>query len=319
MTATDSTPKLSESAWVAPQRRARVAVRGPDARAFLHRMSTQHVEALGPGESRLSVLTSQKGRVVDVVHHLTLADDEVVLLGAHEAGAALVEWLDGFLFVEDAELEDLSAAGGVVVVAGAQAPEVVAALLPGADALEPWAMAREGALLVVRSFPVGDGAPAYLLWDADSSEAELSRRCEDAGATKVSAAALDDARIEAGTPAAPGEVSDRYNPLELALHDAIHWAKGCYIGQEVIARIDNYGKQARQLVVVEAGDGAGLRVGDELRADDRVVGELTSVASDGRRGLAVIKHKGDVDGATLEAGDAVVSAHRGIAAQQPHD
>ena len=84
----------------------------------------------------------------------------------------------------------------------------------------------------------------------------------------------EDFRVKAGIVSAPEEINDKYGPLELGLHDALHWAKGCYIGQEVISRIDNYQKQTKHLIGVSAQKK--LSVGDEIYRDDKKVGVITS-------------------------------------------
>jgi folate-binding protein YgfZ len=256
-------------------------------------MSTQHVEALAPGEARLNVLTNDKGRVVDVVHHVGL-DDGALLIGQGSDPRAIAEWLDGFLFSEDAEAEPAPVEARWV--AGADAPTA-----------QPWAWVEgRGA----RSFDVvigGERVPRWL-WLGDAPEGEL-----------LDDEAWESARVAAGVPAWPAEVSDRFNPLELALHDALHWAKGCYIGQEVIARIDNYGKQARHLV--------GLRgrcaVGDAVILDDKKIGEVTSAcpprADELPNALAVVKLRGELDGRDVVVGGEKARTTLRLAAQEPHD
>lgn len=307
---------LRDGAVAVAERRGVVRLRGADARSFLHRMTTQHTEALAPGEAALNVLPNKQGRCVDLVHQLTLAEDDVALLSALPEGETTRDWLDEFLFVEDVEVEDETAASATALVAGADA----AALL-GAEGLAPWAMARSGARVVVRTFDLGgpdEAWPAFWVWETDTtSEALLS----DLGATAVPD--VEAARVASGVPAAPGEVCDRYNPLELALHDAIHWAKGCYIGQEVIARIDNYGKQSRQLVGLALDELAGVIPGVDVTRDGKVVGAVTSVApgrvDGGISALAVVKHKGDASGATFDVAGQAATVLSRRAEQVPHD
>lgn len=318
--------------------RARVQVKGRDARGFLHRMSTQAVEALGPEEARLSVLTNRQGRIVDVVHHLTLAEDEVVLIGTKPDGAALVTWLDEFLFVEKVELFDLSAEGAIILVAGKGAPDVVEAMVAGAGALSPWAMVAAERRIVVRTFdlvtPAGEPIPSFLVWDREAEASALEKVAVGAGATEAEPDVLEAARVAAGVPAAEAEVSERYNPLELDLYDAIHWSKGCYIGQEVIARIDNYGKQARRLVglVLDEEGRRRVRAGDGIDAAGKAAGEVTSVSPIFVEGLpsalAMLRHRGDVYGQVYGQKVRVVASDgtpvpatvvKRVAAQEPHD
>jgi folate-binding protein YgfZ len=300
--------------------RGLVRLHGADARAFLHRMSTQHCEALAPGESVLNVLPDKQGRCVDLVHQLVLAEDDVLLISGWDTPTRTIEHLDGFLFVEEIELEDATATGGLALLTGQGATDVAERVVSGAGELARWSTAQQGARVVTRTFDhVGDAgaAPAFFVWDRERDTAALLASLEVS-----TAEGLDDARVAAGIPAVPGEVSDRYNPLELALHDAIHWAKGCYIGQEVISRIDNYGKQARQLVALALEDVTDVQRGADVVNGDKIVGEVTSVASRAQPGvsaLAVIKHKGDTAGLTLRVGERAARVVARDAEQLPHD
>src|SRR5690606_30016461 len=110
------------------------------------------------------------------------------------------------------------------------------------------------------------------------------------GAVLATAEDAEVARIAAGAPgeaAGAGELVEKFNPLDLGLHDAIHWAKGCYIGQEVIARLDTYQKQTKHLVGLVFDDGALARLapGAPVFADGKAAGEVTSVAPRSLDGL----------------------------------
>jgi folate-binding protein YgfZ len=293
--------------------RARVFVSGSDAAAFLHRLSTQHVSELRPGEARLNCFTTDKGRLKDIVHHVVV-DDGIWLIG-HGAlrGADLVAWLDRYLFSEKVVLVDKDADVGAVDVDAATAAGL------GADAgALPWSAAIKGPLVIVRGFDVvdaaGAAAPRFVVVGPQSA----------LPAVTVDAAAGRAVDVAAGVPST--EVSEAHTPLDLGLHDAIHWAKGCYIGQEVIARLDTYGKQRKQLVAVVVDADRDLAVGAAVAAEG-VSGVVTSLVpralGAGRpRALAVVK--GDL--AALDAGAGVDVDVAGPArlvaratAQRPHD
>ncbi len=295
---------FSTSFVVDASQRACVLVRGADAPAFLHRLCTQHVKDLTPGEARLSALTTDKGRLVDVVHHVVL-EEGVLLVGTVLGSDALCAWLDRYFFTE--KLEFAAAGTGAVVVDAAQAAAVVA----GADTLAPWASARSGSVVAVRTFDrVVDGVavPAVLLLALESAALPAPNTAPDVDADRL---------LAAGAPVA--EISEAHTPLDLELHDAIHWAKGCYIGQEVIARLDTYGKQRKRLMAVEA-SGA-VHVGEAVSLEGATVGVVTSVGTNGVRGLAMVKLASDVDDTAATVGPTAVSARlrRRHAAQQAHD
>jgi aminomethyltransferase len=294
--------------------RPRVIVRGRDGPAFLHRLSTQHVNALPPGEARLNVLTTDKGRIKDVVHHAVLDADTLLLVGHRLTSDDLAAWLDRYCFNEAATFEVL--AGPAVLVDAATAETVV----PGALGLAPWAMARHGEVVALRTFDRHDATgaviPVCLLVGLGPAATLPS---PDTAADVDAAAAM-----AAGVPMA--EMSEAHTPLDLELHDAIHWAKGCYIGQEVIARLDTYGKQRKRLVALVAADG--VAVGDEVVIDGAVVGAVTSavprpLSSSSPRALALVKLAADALPCAVvirgPAGDRAATAHLRHAAQVPHD
>ena len=297
--------------------RGRVVVSGPDGPAFLHRLSTQHVSARAPGDACLNVLTNDKGRIVDVVHHVITGPGAILLVGHRKSADDLIAWLDRYCFSEQASF---AAHDGACVLADAVTADGV---VPGAATLVPWAAVHRGDVIAVRTFDRvdADGAvvPMVLL---------LAPSMADLPAPTMSA---DDDAIAAMAAGVPGaEMGDAHTPLDLELHDAIHWAKGCYIGQEVIARLDTYGKQRRRLVSVVADDAA---VGDSVVVHvdgaDVVVGAVTSsvprpLSETSPRALALVKLGADMlpASATLKAADGLTrpaTLQARHTAQSPHE
>jgi tRNA-modifying protein YgfZ len=294
--------------------RPRVLVRGADGPAFLHRLSTQHVQALAPGEARLNVLTTDKGRIKDVIHHAALDGDTLLLVGHRLTSDDLAAWLDRYCFSEAATFEPL--VGPCVLVDTTTADAVV----PGAAALGPWGMARSGDTIALRTFDrvdaTGASVPTCLLVGLGVG---VTLPAPD------TAAAVDAAfAMAAGVPTA--EMGEAHTPLDLELHDAIHWAKGCYIGQEVIARLDTYGKQRKRLVAIVAD--ADVAVGDEVIVDGAVVGVVTSavaapLSSSSPRALALVKLAAEALPCAVEvrgpSGARPATARSRHATQVPHD
>ncbi len=296
--------------------RARVLVTGPGGPSFLHRLTTQHVKDLVAGDARLAVLTTDKGRIVDVVHHVVL-EEGILLLGTRLDSDALCAWLDRYFFTEN--LAFAAIGSGALVVDLATAEKHVA----GASALVAWAAVRKGGLVAVRTFDRVDVAgavvPAALLVSIDDTA--LPAADTDAAVDAVDA-------VAAGVPGV--EIGEAHTPLDLELHDAIHWSKGCYIGQEVIARLDTYGKQRKRLmsVVVDAAtqDPADnvIAIGDTVVIGGVVVGAVTSTSTAvPGAGLAMVKLAADVteNPAVVRTATGEKSAvlKRRHAAQQPHD
>lgn len=295
--------------------RSRVLVSGPEGPAFLHRLSTQHVMDLKVGEARLSALTTDKGRIKDLVHHVVL-EEGVLLIGHQLPAADLVAWLDRYFFTEKLALEDVTGRTGCVVVDGATADGIVA----GAAGLGAWQAKRQGDVVAVR----GEDRVAR-----DGSVVASFVLVSFGSPLPAVTLSVDEDRVMAIAAGVPGtEIGEAHTPLDLDLHDAIHWAKGCYIGQEVIARLDTYGKQRKHLVsaVVDVDTVVGDTVVGAAGVDGAaaVTGVITSVASVYGPGLpnALALIKGDVsaDGKV----DVAVAGRPGQlqrrrAAQQPHD
>lgn len=325
---------LREKAFVVDASgRARLKLVGADARSFVHRLSTNHVKDLPPGQGRLNALPTDKGRIVDLVLHLDRGAHGVLLVGSVGRGPALLAWLDRYLFTEKVELEDVSSSGSAAEVAGRGAPAIVEGLVPGAGGLPPWGFVEHAGRIVARTFnrvdPTGAPVPAFVV--VDMERAGVSETLTARGVARGTAADAEVARIAAGAPgeaAAGGELVDRHNPLDLGLHDAIHWAKGCYIGQEVIARLDTYQKQSKRLVGLVLDDHARARAapGAAVIVDGKPAGEVTSVspASLGElpNALAVVR-LADPEGKHVQVklGDDVVDAiaRMPATAQHPHD
>ncbi len=110
-----------------------------------------------------------------------------------------------------------------------------------------------------------------------------------------------DLRIRAGYPAASAEIGEEHIPLEAGLKSAISFTKGCYIGQEIIARMESRGQMARRLVKLESD--AVLHAGDALSADGASAGSVTSVTSDGHLALAYVRSAHANVGQVLSAGE----------------
>src|SRR5215831_4001829 len=224
-----------------------VRVTGPDRVSFLQGMVTQEVEALPPGGVADAALLTPKGAMVADARVLKRAED-LLLLTEPGYGPAVLGALGRYLISEDAELSDASGELGQLSLVGPEAEALAQRVLglgaPADGTLRPfdaggttgWAM-PQGLLLPGVDLLVPVGA--------------LDRvfdRLLEAGATPVGFAALEVLRVERGTPRFGADMDDRTIPLEANLQRAIHYQKGCYIGQEVIARATFRGHVNRHLV-----------------------------------------------------------------------
>lgn len=285
---------------------------GADRRSFLQRQTTNHIDLLQPEHSLLTVLTSPTARILDVFILLD-EGDEIGILTLPGQGQVTWKYLRGRIFFNDrVSIADQSHATVQIDVFG---PQVEAALETiGVDRLlevnqvfrTPYGLY---CLRLERAFGLG-----YRLLMPSASAEKVVAALDAAGLKVLATEDYNRLRVEQGLPSARRELTEDYTPLEAGLLVAISDSKGCYTGQEVIARQINYDKVTRLL--------CGLRLsgpaepGTELYAlDEAPAGRLTSTAASSRFGaigLGIVKRPYHQSGSLLRAGAAGVG---GVAAR----
>jgi folate-binding protein YgfZ len=259
-----------------------VRVSGPDRLTWLHSLTSQHLEHLEPGVPTEALLLSPHGHVE---HALSLVDDGQAVWAHVEPGTAgaLVEFLDRMRFWSKVEVEDVSTSYAVV--------------------LTPQAMPSEPSV-PVRT--VAHGVEAFVARD-------------DVGSVLAGPVAgvwaLEALRIADGRPRLGLETDHRTIPHELGwLETAVHLDKGCYRGQETVARVHNLGRPPRRLVLLHLDGSESVQPGhgEPVLLGDRAVGTVTSAARHYELGpiaLALVKRSTPVEETLVTAGIA--------AAQEP--
>lgn len=230
---------------------------GPDAASYLERMLSNAVEELTLGEAREALLLTPKARIVAPLVVWRRAEDDFLLLTEPEAGERLLRELLRARFAAKCAIEPEEHRS--VVVLGAKGEPVTGRpdLLPNHDY----------------------GVPAVEVLDSEAP----------AAAEQISEQELERLRILARTPRLGRELDDRVMPAEAGLEErAISFTKGCYPGQEPVARLHFRGHPNRGLRVL-AVEGSELPPYDaELTLDGKVVGRLTSAAPDGEHGIVAL-------------------------------
>ncbi len=278
--------------------------RGSDCLDLLHRLTTNSVIDLQDGSARQTILTNEKGRIVDVVWVLQRSADELLLISDAPDPSMTSQWIDGYTIIEDAELSDCSDALARWNIVGPEATSTLARLFFESD----FPSAEMGTIRQLN--PIQNGFACALRTDSagvvtwsvicdSSASTEVLTGLETVGLRPAPSQLFDQVRIENQIPAAGHELTLDVNPLEAGLMHLIDFDKGCYIGQEVIARLDTYDKVQRTLVgfsqVIEGIDSPSVEVHDRIRTGDvgRDLGWVTSVVatpSDGQViGLAYVR------------------------------
>lgn len=237
-------------------------IHGPDANTYLQGQITQDLR-VPPGETVYGLFLDQKGRVVADSHVLKRAENDFLLVSFSLGSAALRERLEAYLIADEVEIEDQTTRWAGVLWWGDEGEPLPALPADGVD---------------LPGRRAGSGARQWLV-PREMLAARLQDFAERAVAADFATAARE--RILAGIPAVPADIGPRDLPNEGGLDDvAISYIKGCYLGQEVMARLKNLGQVRRALHVIR-GPGQPPAVIAPLYQGERKVGELRSSASEG--------------------------------------
>ena len=261
--------------------RSRIALRGSDRTRFLHSFCTNDIQRLTPGMGCEAFLTNHQGKTVGHVY-VFCSDDALLLDSVPGQAAAVITHLDRFVISDDVTFEDLTPATGELLVAGPQAGSVLARIVPGELPTEPW-QHREAEIAGTRvrlakaDFLLPE---SFLLTTPIGSIEALERALIEAGGVRCGFAAVEAMRIESGTPLFGSDITAENLPQEIGRDkQAISFTKGCYLGQETVARIDAMGHVNRLLVSVRILDALAVPPpGTELTSGGKVAGQVTSAA-----------------------------------------
>ena len=251
---------------------------GPDALDLLHRLTTKGLLSVGEGQSQRTVLTSDRGRVVDVFLVANIAENQLLLVSDSPNSERVVSEIDYYTIVEDAELTDISESQTRISLIGPNARRTVESALN--IGLEPDTTARidfgDDPVYVISDTSRGPG----IEWiDVIYDTAVFSRfvgAFENSGGITVDAHNFELFRISNAIPGSDREYGEHANPIEAGLLHLIDWDKGCYVGQEVIARLDAYDKVQRNVKVLKSQ--TPLEEGTKLTSDSKPAGVVTSAS-----------------------------------------
>lgn len=290
-----------------------VTLTGADRQAFLHNFCTNDVKRLTPGTSCESFFTNVKGRIIG--HGLiTCRDDELVVIGAPGQAAPLTAHLDRYVIREDVTARDTTAKRAYALLAGGGlAGGAAIALTPSIVTGESWQKPLVNATVQLVGVPV-----RWIRWNLlgpvfsgllELTPADVPRvrqALSERSATLCNEAAFETLRIEAGTPLYGRDFDDRNFPQEVGRdQNAISFAKGCYLGQETVARIDALGHVNQQLAGVRFPGANMPEVGAALTHADSSVGHVTSATFSPQLqaplALAMVRHEHSAVGSRIDS------------------
>ena len=235
----------------------------------------------------------------------------------------VIEWLDKYTIMEDLTIEDVTAETTMLALVGPDSGTILGLTTSHGpqDSLTAHSVRLGGVDVLAVEQPLGTLSRYWLITSPDSATG-LWQHLTEAGAVPLGATAMDAARVNFGVPEFGPELGEPYNPLEAGLIGSVDFAKGCYIGQEVIARLDSYKKVQKYLVSLIFDAYATVSPGDELLQGGKQVGTVTSVAPeplDGvLKGLGYVKAAAATLGANLEVAGSEKGSAEILSLAQPY-
>lgn len=256
-----------------------IRVTGGDRVRWLNGMVTNSVQDLQPGQGRYNFLLSVQGRIQGDSYVFAEAD-ALLLETASEQVPRLMSLLDRFIIMDDVELSDCSASRSGLSLSGPKAAALLKSIgLPAlpSGGLERLTVAWNSAdVIIIHAYsPL---VPRFEIWTAPEVVAALSQALLSAGVISCDPQSQEWLRLLEGTPRYGTDIRDRDLPQETGQTRALHFAKGCYLGQEIVERIRSRGNVHRAFTAFRL-EGAVPSPGALLEADNKQVGELTSVAT----------------------------------------
>jgi tRNA-modifying protein YgfZ len=287
--------------------RTLVEMTGDDRSRFLHNLCTNEIRKLAAGAGCEAFLTNVQGKIL--AHVLVFSGpDSLVLETVPGQADKILAHLDRYLIREKVELRNRSLDWSEWLLAGSQSEPLLAGAfaggLPG-QLLSSSSGEIAGREVWLRRVDLV-GPVGFLIDCRRSDFAEVGEALCSAGARPVSAAAVEMARIEAGWPQFAADITEKNLPQEIARDDrAISFTKGCYLGQETVARIDALGHVNRTLVGVRFAGAQVPILGLEMFAGENAVGEVTSACYSPRLAaplaLAYVRRGSNQPAARLES------------------
>ena len=283
-----------------------IRVTDEDRIRFLHNQSTNDFQILKPGQGCDTVFVSSTARTIDLATAY-VTEDAVLLIVSPNRRQYLINWLDRYIFFADrVQLEDVTGEAAIFSLLGTKSDDILAKLgvsLIGNQAYANHQLVQLGGTEIRLAVGSGLATPGYTLIVPADKAAIVWNQLVETGAVPLGDRVWEQLRIEQGRPAPDKELTEDYNPLEAGLWQTISFNKGCYIGQETIARLNTYKGIKQHLWGIRlnapAATGSIITVGEEK------VGILTSYTDtdEGSFGLGYIRTKAGGVGLQVKVGE----------------
>jgi len=262
---------------------------GKDSIDLLQRLSTNDLKVLVPGFCLHTVLTTERGRVLDLVTLYYLPTSEIVLI-SHAPREKVFNWIERFIIMEDVSLSDITLTYSLFSLLGPELKKILAVIginQSAGGAFDKVIETRFGdTQLILGSAEPDSASGANIVGPVADADTLWTRLVEEGRELRLEPCginALEIRRVEHGFPVYGRELTEEVNPLEAGLGRFVSFSKGCYIGQEVIARLETHQKLKKRLVGLLLNDNAAVVMqGARIAALGNDVGWVTSAAQSPR-------------------------------------
>lgn len=264
----------TRAAWIDLSSRGKLRVTGDDRARLLHALCTNHVQELAPGEGLYTFFLNEKGRVLADSYIYNLGES-LLLDTEPETAASLAAHLDKYIIADDVVVEDETGSWFTVGLEGPASAEAAVGLgiQPPANrcALIEW-----GGGFVVQVAETG--MPGVRIFIPMDERHNLAARLTAAGIPQATQHEARVVRLENAKPRYGEDISDRYLAHETQQLQALHFNKGCYLGQEIVERVRSRGQVHRHLTPVEIETESPPAPESKLVSGGSDAGEITSAA-----------------------------------------
>jgi tRNA-modifying protein YgfZ len=205
---------------------------GTDGLDLLQRISTNDLSKLKVGEHTETILTTDKGRILDILLVFRASSNSLILAGASNVSGQLSDWIGRFIVMENVKLHSLADERIQFLLFDLQKNDVIADLT------------KQNVIVFQRKHQL---KRCVICVVERATKSHLESLLLGHGISPADTTQYETYRIRQRIPGYPGEISPLFNPLEVGLESLVSFTKGCYVGQEVIARLDTYQKTLRSL------------------------------------------------------------------------